>query len=339
MRILHKELKYGRIKVYIDTMDDLWYLKNVLVRGDMVRMLSFRTRESAQEKLREKKSEKVPMMITLVVEDVEFHPFSNYLRIKGRIVEASEAIGEYHTFTVEPGSEITMIKSAWETHELGLLSEAEESSRRSRLLIVSIDDEEATLAVVRAYGIEKISAISSGRSGKQYADKSNWQKEFFGKVAAEVERNLVEGVKLAIAGPGFIKDLFSEFLGKNAIIESTSDEGMNGVKEAIKKGVVKRADSEIRVAEEYELVDELLRRLSGQPELCALGQEAERALRAGAAETLLLLDEEMHKREELLRLARDTSCSVRIISSEHEAGKTLRGFGGVAALLRFRLYA
>lgn len=56
MRILHKELRYGRIRVYVDTMDDLWYLKNVLVRGDMVRMLSFRTRESAQEKLREKRA-------------------------------------------------------------------------------------------------------------------------------------------------------------------------------------------------------------------------------------------------------------------------------------------
>jgi protein pelota len=341
LRILHKDLRYGEIKVYVNTMDDLWYLKNVIRYGESVKMLSFRSKGETSDKLREKKSEKVPMMITISVESIEFHPFSNYLRLRGRITDASEAIGEYHTLTVQPGTELTIIKETWSESELTLLREAEESSKRAKLLIVSIDDEEATLAVVRSYGIEKLAAISSNRSGKQYAEKSNWQREFFGSVAAEVQRRMEESTKLAIVGPGFIKDSFVEFLKdefhrERVIVESTSDEGMNGVKEAIKKGVLKRAESELRVAEEYELVDELLNMLRKDSAFSALGDEVKKALEAGAAEKLLVLDEKLYDSTELIELARKTGCRVYIISSEHEAGVTLRSFGGVAALLRFK---
>lgn len=340
MRVLHKDLRYGRIRVYVDSMDDLWYLKNVIRCGESVKMLSYRSKEEASDKLREKKSEKVAMVLTISVESIDFHPFSNYLRLRGRITDGPEALGEYHTLTVQPGAELTIIKESWSESELTLLREAEESSKRAKLLIVSIDDEEATLAVVRSYGIEKLATISSNRSGKQYAEKSNWQREFFGSVAAEVRRRMEESTKLAVVGPGFIKDSFAEFLNadrERVIVESTSDEGMNGVKEAIKKGVLKRAESELRVAEEYELMDELLNMLRKDSALSALGDEVKRALEAGAAEKLLVLDEKLHDSTELIELARKTGCRVYVISSEHEAGVTLRSFGGVAALLRFKL--
>ncbi len=339
MRIINKDLRYGRIRMYVDTMDDLWYLKNVIRENDQVRMLSFRSREEASDKLREKKSEKVPMLITIEVESVEFHPFSNYLRIKGRITEAPEAVGEYHTLTVQPGSDLTVIKD-WQESELSLIKEAEESSRRAKLIIVSIDDEEATIALVRAYGIERLASISSGRSGKQYESRE-WQREFFGEAAAEVGRRMEEGTRLAVVGPGFVKDSFADFLkGKGTervLLDSTSDEGMNGVVEAIKKGVLKRAESEARVAEEYELIDELLSLLRRDPELCALGDNAIKALELGAAETLLILDERLRDSRDAMELAKKTGCRVRIISSEHDAGVTLRSFGGIAAMLRYRL--
>jgi protein pelota len=339
LRIINKDLRYGRIRMYVDTMDDLWYLKNVIRENDQVRMLSFRSREEASDKLREKKSEKVPMLITIEVESVEFHPFSNYLRIKGRITEAPEAVGEYHTLTVQPGSDLTVIKD-WQESELSLIKEAEESSRRAKLIIVSIDDEEATIALVRAYGIERLASISSGRSGKQYESRE-WQREFFGEAAAEVGRRMEEGTRLAVVGPGFVKDSFADFLkGKGTervLLDSTSDEGMNGVVEAIKKGVLKRAESEARVAEEYELIDELLSLLRRDPELCALGDNAIKALELGAAETLLILDERLRDSRDAMELAKKTGCRVRIISSEHDAGVTLRSFGGIAAMLRYRL--
>jgi len=339
LRIINKDLRYGRIRMYVDTMDDLWYLKNVIRESDQVRMLSFRSREEASDRLREKKSEKVPMLITIEVESVEFHPFSNYLRIKGRITEAPEAVGEYHTLTVQPGSDLTIIKE-WQDSELSLIKEAEESSRRAKLIIVSIDDEEATIALVRAYGIERLANISSGRSGKQYESRE-WQREFFGEVAAEVGRKMEEGTRLAVVGPGFVKDSFADFLkGKGTegvLLDNTSDEGMNGVVEAIKKGVLKRAESEVRVAEEYALIDELLSLLRRDPEMCALGDNAIKALELGAAETLLILDERLRDSRDALELAKKTGCRVRIISSEHDAGVTLRSFGGIAAMLRYRL--
>ena len=340
MKIIRRDLRNGKIRMYIDTMDDLWYLKNVIEKLDMITMRDLRTKEDDTEKLRSGKSEKISMIISLAIENVEFHPFSSLLRLRGKIVEAPQDLGLHHTFTISPGSNLTIRKPEWKNYQLDLMKEAEKNSRRAKVLFVSMDDEEATIAVLRAYGIEKIANIKSSKHGKQYREKSDWKGTFFAEVLASIENIYEENMKIAVVGPGFVKNELAELITKKqgVIIEDTGNAGMSGVSEALKRGVVRRIETEIRVSEEYESMEKLLQTLSRDPELCALGREnVLRALEMGAAERILILENLLRENEDLLRKADNTACKKLVVSSEHEGGAILKNLGGMATFLRFRI--
>jgi len=337
MKIIRKNLKEGKIRIYVDNMEDLWYLHNVIEPDDVVYGLSYRSKEVKGDRLREKKPEKITMWVGIMVETIEFHPFSNLLRVHGVIVRAPQDIGLYHTLTIEPGVEVVIEKEKWERYELDTLREGEKASKKARIIFVSIDDEEATIALMRSYGIEKIAGIGSGKSGKQYK-KSPWMKEFFGKIESEIRRQMGDSKKeLVIVGPGFVKDHFVSFLnGKyEAIVESVSQEGLTGIKEAIKRGVVKRVESDIRVVEEYQKIEKLLS-LMAKGSGCAIGEtEVKKALDLGAAEEFFIINKLIHKNEAVIKKAYEKNCKVTIISAEHDGGKILKNLGGMAAMLRF----
>ena len=337
MKIIGKNLKEGMIRIYTDNMEDLWYLHNVIEQNDIVYALSRRSKELKSDKLREKKAEKITMWVGVRVEIQEFHPFSNLLRIHGVIVRAPQDIGLYHTLTIEPGIKVTIQKERWERYELDILGEGEKASKKARIIFVSIDDEGATIGLMRSYGIEKIADIRSGKSGKQYK-KSPWMKEFFGKIESEVKRQMSDSKKeLVIVGPGFVKDHFVSFLnGKyEAIVESVSQEGLTGIKEAIKRGVVKRVESDMRVVEECQKIEKLLS-LMAKGSGCAIGEtEVKKALDMGAAEELFIINKLIHKNEAVIKKAYEKNCRVTIISTEHDGGKILKNLGGMAAMLRF----
>ena len=337
MKIIRKNLKEGKIRIYVDNMEDLWYLHNVIEPDDVVYGLSYRSKEVKGDRLREKKPEKITMWMGIMVETFEFHPFSNLLRVHGVIVRAPQDIGLYHTLTIEPGVEVVIEKEKWERYELDILREGEKASKKARIIFVSIDDEEATIALMRSYGIEKIAGIGSGKSGKQYK-KSPWMKEFFGKIESEIRRQMSDSKKeLVIVGPGFVKDHFVSFLnGKyKAILESVSQEGLTGIKEAIKRGLVRRVESDMRVVEECQKIEKLLS-LMAKGSGCAIGEEeVKKALDLGAAEELFIINKLIHKNEAVIKKAYEKGCRVTIISTEHDGGKILKNLGGMAAMLRF----
>jgi protein pelota len=67
--------------------------------------------------------------------------------------------------------------------------------------------------------------------------------------------------------------------------------------------------------------------------------EVKKLLDAGAVVRLLITDELVRngEAEALLEAAKRTNADYAIVSTSHEAGKKLKGMGGVGALLRFKL--
>jgi protein pelota len=63
------------------------------------------------------------------------------------------------------------------------------------------------------------------------------------------------------------------------------------------------------------------------------------AVRAGAVETLLVLDVLVkdNEVENLMRSAEQARGKVVVVSEHHEGGKKLEALGGLAALLRYRM--
>ena len=340
MRVLEERLKdcEGEIKLIPENLEDLWHLKYIIEPGDIVFALTKRISESS-DKLRSDK-EKVTVRLGIRVEKVEFHRFANRLRITGVIVAGVEDSG-YHTINITVGKELSIIKE-WKEEQLRRIKEAEEAARRPEIVIVTIEEGEASIGVVRQWGVEEVEVIRESY-GK---DRGSYRREFFGDVASAIER--MDFRYLVVAGPGFAKDDFMKFLkekhpemANKAIVVDTSSIGTRGFIEVLKRGVLDRIAGELRIAEEAKYLDELLERIAKGSGVAYGLEEVREAVSYSAVETLLVADEFLREEREqwdidsLMREVERGGGKVVIMSTEFEPGKRLMALGGIAALLRF----
>ncbi len=352
MKIIHSDKKEGIIKLRPETLDDLWYLKGILDKGDRVKGTGYR-RIRDEEKLRPDKGERVPVTLELDVEEIEFHPYINRLRITGKILGGPEdlvSMGSYHTLEVQP-EDVLSIKKTWKEWHLDRLREAEKASKSPLVLIVSIEEGEAELALVRQYGLDFIARIAPTIAGKREVKEYEASaKEFYGNVAKKVDeakkRHAVEGI--IIAGPGFAKETLlaklREDYSDTALVchlEGTGSGGKPGVHEVLKRGAVEKVAKESRVALETQMVERIFVEIGKGSGLAAYGlEEVKKAVAYGAVEKLLVCDAQLRKDagiDELMRNVKKSGGNVIIVSTEHEAGERLESLGGVAGILRFRV--
>ena len=111
MKVLKKELRFGEgeISLITESLDDLWHLKYILEPGDLVFAFTKRRIEGATDKLRPEKADKRTVRLGITVEKVEFHKFSNRLRVHGTILEGIDT-GAYHTVNIEEGTNLSIVK-------------------------------------------------------------------------------------------------------------------------------------------------------------------------------------------------------------------------------------
>jgi len=349
VKLVFKDLKHGEVKLIAENLDDIWHLYNIVNEGDLVRALTFRTDDqSSDDKKRSKKSEKKRMKLGIRVTEVRFHEFSDRLRIHGKIEEGPQDLGSFHTLniTADKMDAISIVKNRWEYHHLKRIDEAVKESKQPIVTFVSLDDECATVAVLRQSGVQWIADIDSKRSGKMYEDKKTDPNEYFGEILSVVKTNMGENSGLIVIGPGFTREHFVKYgreknleLFSNCHVCSTGHCGMNGVQEAIKTGVVKQIAKENRVVFETEQIEKVFEEIRKNG-LAAYGfSEVKNAVRNGAAERVLITDTLVRtkKGEEILRLAKENNSEFTIINTMHESGKKIEGIGGVAAILRFKI--
>lgn len=341
MRIVHFDRKTGEMKVQPDTLDDLWHLEKVIAPGDAVEAHSLRTyRVGAKE---EKKS----VTIRVKAERVEFAKNANRLRILGPIVwgdpEEYVQLGKYHSIEIEPGERLKITK-AWKNHEIKRLQDAEKESKRPRIRIIVLDEEKALTGFLRASGVEYGPEFySSGSKRDENYEKTKL--DYFGKLTAEVERH---PEKYVIAGPGFSKDNLKDFIAKRKpellkriVFESVSYAERSGVNELFANGIIERIMGEERSANEMKLVEELLTHVYKDTGRAAYGlAEVKKAVDAFAVDRLLVLDEYLRSdkdAEAVVDAADRNKAEIVVVSSEGDAGAKLKGFGKIAAFLKFKL--
>ncbi len=340
MIIVEEQLKgrKGEIKLIPENLDDLWHLKFIIEPGDIVFAWTKRVRESS-DKLRSDK-EKVTVRLGIEVEKVEFHKFANRLRITGKIVSGVEDSG-YHTINVPVGKEISLIKEEWKEEQLRRIKEAEEASKRPEVVIVTIEEGEAVVGVVRQWGVEEVADVRMS-----YGKETSARIEFFYEVMRQLES--IDFKYLVVAGPGFTKEDFAEFIRENkpdwnVVTCDASCIGTRGFLEVLKRGVLNRIVGEIRLAEEAEYIEILLERIAKSDRVAYGLEEVRRAFDYGAIEVLLIADEflrEQRERWDIDGFMRDVEAmkgKVVIMSTEFEPGQRLMSLGGIAALLRFSI--
>jgi protein pelota len=346
MRVLKKELRFneGEISLVAESLDDLWHLKYIIEPGDIIYAFTKRRIEGATDKLRPEKADKKTVRLGIKVEKVEFHRFTNRLRIHGIITDGMDT-GAYHTLNIEEGTNLSIVKR-WKNDQFERIKEAEIASKRPRVIIATIEEGEACIGVVRQFGIEESSCLRQSL-GKGEGNRRN---EFFGELASQLKWTSEKVEAVILAGPGFTKEDFLEFLkardvelAKKIVLEDTSSIGVSGFQEVLRRGAVDRIMQESRIGRESNLIEELMKEISIDGKAAYGMADVKNAQGFGAIETLLITDEllrtsrESNSIDNFLKEVEQSQGKIVVFSTEFEPGKKLESLGGIAALLRFKV--
>ncbi len=342
MRIVHRDLRNGELKLMLQRLEDLWHLEHVLREGDVVEARTVRS-----VKFGEGKEERKPVFITLKVESVEFAESANRLRIGGTILagnpEEFVQKGRHHTFDLEPGDTIKIIKQ-WKNFEVSRLEKAVKETSRPTLRIIVMDEEKALTAILRGYGLEYGPTFwfSGSKREDKYEEKL---KQYYGEVASYISS---APERFIVAGPGFAKDGLKSFIQKKEpellqriVFETCSYAERSGINELMKKGVIEKIAGEAQMEKEEKLFEHFMVHINKDDGLAAYGKkEVAQAVEISAVESLLVLDESLRKDKEIEKItesAESKKANVIFFSSKGDSAHKLKGFGGIAALLRFRI--
>lgn len=350
MKLVSKDK--DRVKLEINSPEDLWVLNLILNKGDSVKSTLTKKIKRDGEDTRQKSQniQKKKITVLLQTEKIEWTPETSSLKITGNILEAPEDIrkGEKHTLTIQQGT-ILEIRKKWFNYELEKIKEACKN-KSNPLLICILDRDKADFAFLRGSNYEYISEISGEVEKKQEQSsktKNNFYKELSKTIQELTKKEKIENI--IIASPAFFKeDLLKELpteLKKKTILASCYSSGKNAIEEVMKRTEVKSLMEKQRIAKEIKLVDELLEKLS-KNKLCTYGfEQVKQASDAKAIEKLLISTKFIQSKKkndkqysELMNLLKNTEsqkAEIHTISSKNTAGKSLDGIGGIAAILRY----
>ena len=352
MKIVKQDKKEGIVTLVPETLDDLWHLSHIVeVKDSISSKTTRRIQDNTGDKLRSDRGVKKTFTLRINVENISFHIFTGKLRLTGVITKGPEdliPLGSHHTVEVKLNTPITIKKEKWANWALKRLNQAIDASKKLSAIIVLLEDDTATLGLIRQFGIEYYGPIKGSVSGKRIIDKNRGKAitQFYEKVIESI--NKFQNIQnIVIAGPGFVKNDFHDYLknkhkdlASKSIIESTGSGGRVGIHEVLKKGTVEKLTVENRVASEIAAINKLLSEIGKNSSKVAYGQkETIKAINLGAVKQLLLLDTTIASDNmgALMDMVENMNGEVMVISSQHEGGEQLKGLGGMAAILRYEI--
>jgi len=356
LKILAKDIKHGVMKLELRNIDDLWVLYNIVQKGD--RIIGRTTREVKSTETARPSSKRVPVTLGITVQKVYFDRDLDRLRVHGIVFEAPEEVrvtGAHHTLSVGPEDIVTVVKDRWPNHHVQRVEKSVVAEEP--IIILALDSEEASVAVLRSFGLDFKGEVRSRLPGKAEAEKRQVaMKDYFHRTGTLLDAVLAEFTgPLLVVGPGFTKDHFAKELrsgvkhlgSRTMSVKAVGSGGVAGVHEAVRVGAVGKIRRDSRTLQEIELVNEALRRLGSSSGDVSYGLDRiEADASQGAVDTLIVADqvireaedEERSRIEGVMRSVEERGGKVTLVSSEQEAGKMLQSLGGVAALLRYRLH-
>lgn len=351
MRILEKDLKAGRMRLQIETLDDLWVLYNIIKEGDVVYAKTTREVKVGEGS----PGRRIPMVLGVRVKGVEFQQFSDKLRVKGVVVEGPEeygVAGKHHTLSLGVGDIVDIIKEAWHDFELEYVEKS--ILKKPKTLIVAVDFEESCIAVLTDQGVNYVWDRTSNIPSKAYrADYELLIREHINSVISTVlgiaSRERVDAI--LVVGPGDLKyhvkqRILEELSNVRVYVDTTTTGSCQGVKEALNRDVIKTILGDVVLVKATSILEEFKKLLVKDHDMVAYGiKDVYEAVLMGAVGKLLVLDELLRLSDdnerkavyEVLENAYKRNAEVVIVPSNSDIGAELAGFGGVVAILRFRL--
>jgi protein pelota len=343
--------KHGHCSLTIESAEDLWTLRRLLAKGDVLVTRSSRVVKKEEEFSRPDKGERVKVTLSLSVEDVHLDSSIERIRVRGTILEASdESVTKAgsHSVTLSPGHSLTLRKKTWTPLDIRLIRPPRVLSRR--FVLVAADRREAGIGTLSGSHLAVATTIESGLGGKMGEEQSS--RPYVAKVAEVVAQIFQEGDQLVVAGPGNFKNLVSNQIRERLknqpvnILEGLDLTGADGVRALIKSQSFQNLAKDSLVVEMQQLVAEVVRRVAtGDPKVAYTLPRVSVAADAGAVDACAVSDNVFSSgvdEEELVRVLNTIEGKggpVYLADSSLEFGKQISSFGGIVALLRYAFRA
>jgi protein pelota len=346
VRLLSRDAATGLLRLRLETPSDLWRIARLVRPGDRVGAST--TRRDPEAPIEVAGAERARRRVYLVVqvEQVEFHGFSKHVRLTGPIVEGPFDVGRHHTLDLAEGDEVAILKPVLSVPEQALLDEGLSRKGEPTILVAAVDWGDSSIVRLRGRAIEPVADLRRTIAGKRFEpgqgarDRGSYRDE----LVAVLEREGASAQAVVIVGPGFLKEELVRTiaerlpaLAKKVKVYPAAESGRAGIDELLRSG---RATEVLRgsvAAEEAEAVERLVRALSTGVRAAVGWAEVEEAVDAGAAETVLVLEELVPDPALAPVLAGlgASRATLLVVRSEGESGKRLAGLGGIGAILRY----
>lgn len=339
--------KHGRCSLTIESAEDLWTLRRLISKGDVLVTRSSRVVKKEDEYSRPDKGERVKVTIALAVDEVHLDSSIERIRVRGTIVEASdESVTKTgsHSATLSPGHSLTLRKQKWSPLDIRLVRPPTRST--SRFILVAADRREAGIGTLTGSHLAFMTAVESGLGGKMGDEQS--PKPYISKVAEVVSQLHREGDHVVVAGPGNFKNSIANIIRERlksapvSVIEGLDLTGADGVRGMIKVQSFEALAKDSLVVEIQKLVAEVVRRIAtGDLKVAYSLPRVGAAAVSGAVESCVVSDDvfsagvDEQQLVEVLNTVEGRGGSVYLADSSMEFGKQVSSFGGIVALLRY----
>jgi len=339
MKIISFYEKEGRLKIRVDTIEDLWTIQRIIFSGDTVKSESLRKFKASDSD----KGELKEVVIKIIVEKTEFDKMADRLRIAGKIVEGKPIeyvrLGSYHTLNISEGDTLEITKNNWPNYIKELINEAVKNTKKAILGIIVVDDEKALFAYLLNYGItfenEIYSGLSKRLSQKDFQEQEN---KYYQKILDLCKNMKVDTI--IIAGPAFTKENIRKFgtdsgflknINKKIVFEDASSAERSAVYEIIKSEKTASLLQSERIRKEFILMDEFLNYYNIGKGKFGI-DEIKNAIENFEIKTLLVNDVMLGdpKIQELLALAEERKIKIEIFNTDDEVGVQLHSFKDIA---------
>lgn len=339
MKIIEDDRKNSKIVLLINTMDDLWYLKNIMAPGDSIITSVFRRQEQNSDMTRAKSAERKKITVKLKIEKVDFLPYTDSLKILGEIIEG-ENTGSHQSVMVGVDDEITLIKDMSQ-EESKLLKEAVESYYKNSIVFVSMDDESCTVALLKSYGIQDMGEISSGRPGKDYESRGS-DSDYHSEII-RVLKNIRNLSTVIVLGPGFEHTKFYDMMKADPFFNgiavydiAETDAGKRGIYQFMGEKQSEDILKGARIAGDEKIIQNFLKNLN-KTGLSVYGyDEIVKYASMNMLEDLLISESKFRDPETRVLLSQINGVNVHVISDYTDSGEIIKQFGGYCGILRYR---
>lgn len=348
--------------------DDLWYIYNIIQKGDQVRSQTWRkvVNESSTGSTG---SHRMKLTLAISVEKVEYDSESSIVKVKGKSIEENKHVrrGQYHTLDLELNKKFYLTKPCWDSLALSQLRDACDTARNAEVAVVIMQEGLAFVCLLTTnMTIQKAKIeVNIPRKRKNFCSQhQKGMEDFYEQILQAILRYInFDVIKcIIIASPGFVKDQFVEYMWQQAnkhetmkylldsrqkfLLAHSSTGFKHSIAEILSDPIIQPKLEDTKAVQEVKIWNRFQNLLSTEPNKAVYGlRDVETANHYEAISCMMLSDMLFRsnnlalrkKYSQLLHSVKSYNSEVRIFSSMHQCGQQLNQLTGIAAILKFEV--